>query len=935
MPRSGDEVLLTSSAWSIARLQMPPVPSVRARWNIPRAISAVVIALAIAWTVGIISPWNGIGGPKWLSDYGLSIAALAAGATCLHTARRAAGRLRLTWACLGASALSWGLGQCVWTWYEVVQNRDVPFPSLADVGYLGAVPFAVAGLLAFPTASENVAGRLRAVIDGLMIAGSALLTSWVVVLEKVFKQGGDPLSHAISLAYPIGDVVIVTLVLYVGLRRRTPATLNTLRLLGLALVAMAFSDSGFTYLTATNLYSSGNLIDIGWFTGYVLLLLAALHAPLADGGERPTEVAKGGGGSVGVLLPYAAVGIALATSSVELVNNGSVDPFVSWTRTAIILAMVVRQVLTLLENRSLTSRLKARLDDLHKSEQRFEALVQHSSDVVTLVDAHGTVTYQSESIQRVFGYSPEEIHGTCLADIFESRSAERLLEALAEVAAERQGVRVLEFEVRHASGRLCHAEVTMTNLLANESVGGVVLNTRDMSERKVLQDQLVHEASHDSLTALANRALFRDRVEKELRVTNGARQAKLTILFLDLDGFKEVNDSLGHAMGDVLLIQVAERLRSCVRTIDTVARLGGDEFAVLVSDKSSERDGTIVADRIMRALRDPFKLEGREIYVGASIGIAATDHDVEDADHLLRNADLAMYRAKANGAGNYERYHPRLHVALVERLQLEAELRQAIANGDLELHYQPALSLTTREIKGVEALARWKHERRGYVSPGEFIPLAEQTGLIRRLGRWGLLEACRQLAQWHADYPEYAGLTVSVNISGRHLEDASLMDDVQDALAQSGIEPGRLVLEMTESVLMAHTEENVELLGRLKGLGVGLAIDDFGTGYSSLAYLHRFPADVIKIDRSFVERLGGSESDTELLRTIVQLGQSLKMVTVAEGVETAEQVDVLRDMGCELAQGFHFHKAVTADHLEQLLGPPGIRRLRTRRQAAA
>lgn len=465
----------------------------------------------------------------------------------------------------------------------------------------------------------------------------------------------------------------------------------------------------------------------------------------------------------------------------------------------------------------------------------------------------------------------------------------------------------------------------MTNLLANASVGGVVLNTRDMSERKVLQDQLVHEASHDSLTALANRALFRDRVEKELR-SNENRPATLTILFLDLDGFKEVNDSLGHAMGDMLLIQVAERLRSCVRTIDTVARLGGDEFAVLVADKSAERDGTIVADRILRALRDPFKLEGREIYVGASIGIAATDHDVEDADHLLRNADLAMYRAKASGAGNYERYHPRLHVALVERLQLEAELRQAIATGELKLHYQPALALATGEIAGVEALARWKHPRRGFVPPGEFIPLAVQTGLIRRLGRWGLNEACRQLADWHERYPEHARMTMSVNISGRHLEDASLIDDVQEALAESGIEPGRLVLVMTESVLMAHTEENVELLARLKELGVGLAIDDFGTGYSSLAYLHRFPADVIKIDRSFVERLGGTESDTELLRTLVRLGQSLKMVAVAEGVETAEQAEVLREMGCELAQGFHFHRALTPAHLEQLLGPPALKR---------
>ena len=239
---------------------------------------------------------------------------------------------------------------------------------------------------------------------------------------------------------------------------------------------------------------------------------------------------------------------------------------------------------------------------------------------------------------------------------------------------------------------------------------------------------------------------------------NDLLPAKLTVLFLDLDGFKEVNDSLGHAMGDVLLIQVADRLRACVRPIDTVARLGGDEFAVLIADKSSERDGTVIAGRITKALREPFKLEGREIYVGASIGIAATDQDVADADHLLRNADLAMYRAKATGAGGFERYHPRLHVALVERLQLEAELRQAVAGEELELHYQPTLALATGEIKGLEALARWKHPRRGFVPPGEFIPLAEQTGLIRRLGRWVLQEACRQLADWHEQFPDSRGI---------------------------------------------------------------------------------------------------------------------------------------------------------------------------------
>jgi diguanylate cyclase (GGDEF)-like protein/PAS domain S-box-containing protein len=911
---------------------MPPALNMRARLAPSAVKSAIVIALAAAWIAMLSSDLGGVGGPRALSDFGLAAAALGAAAGCALTARRGRGRARLVWALIGASAVSWGLGQCIWTWYEVVQGRNVPFPSLADVGYLGAVPLAAAGMLLLPTGSQSWAGRVRTLIDGLMIAGSALLTSWVIVLSKVFQQGGDPFGHAISLAYPIGDVVVVTIVLYVVLRARQQriATGIPMGLIGLALVAMAFSDSGFTYLTATNAYSSGNLIDIGWFVGYILLLLAALrpsaHLVRDDGGLTESK-------PLGMLLPYAAVGVALATSSIELVRSGTIDAFASWTRTAIIVAMVVRQVLTLLENRSLTGRLRARLDDLRASEQRFEALVQHSSDVVTVVDGEGTVTYQSESILRVFGYSAEALLGSPLADIFESRSGERLLAALRDVASERKGVRVLELEVRHASGRLCHAEITMTNLLDNRSVGGIVLNTRDMSERKVLQDQLVHEASHDSLTTLANRALFRDRVDKVLR-QNGARSAKLTVLFLDLDGFKEVNDSLGHAMGDVLLIQVAERLRACVRAIDTVARLGGDEFAVLIADKSSERDGTTVAGRITKALREPFKLEGREIYVGASIGIAATDQDVDDADHLLRNADLAMYRAKATGAGGFERYHPRLHVALVERLQLEAELRQAVAGEELELHYQPTLALATGEIKGLEALARWKHPRRGFVPPGEFIPLAEQTGLIRRLGSWVLQEACRQLAEWHERYPDSQHLTMSVNISGRHLEDASLIDDVQEALAASGLAPEHLVLEMTESVLMAHTEENVGLLVRLKELGVGLAIDDFGTGYSSLAYLHRFPADVIKIDRSFVERLDGSDADAELLRTIVQLGKSLRMVTVAEGVEKADQARMLREMGCELAQGFHFYRALTPERLQQVLSPAEDKAAGGRRHAA-
>jgi diguanylate cyclase (GGDEF)-like protein/PAS domain S-box-containing protein len=894
------------------------------------AKTILVVTLALGWMLVIGFGIGGSGVALYVSDIGTAVAALAAARACGLAAIRSHGRLRRVWMLVGLSAFSWGSGQVIWSWYELVQRREAPFPSLADAGFLVAVPFAVAGMLMFPREGSSAAGRVRALIDGVIIALSALMTSWVFVLKPVFRSGGTVLEHTISLAYPVGDVVVITIALYVILRarqRRAGVPLLPL-LIGGAFVAMAFSDSAFTYLTGKGQYVTGTLVDAGWLIGFVLLIVAAQRtAPPASGLDEARP-------SGGMLLPYVAVAIALLTSSLAQSHLDATDVFLSWLRTALIATLVLRQVFILLENSSLTRRLEEQLRELRGSEQRFEALVQHSSDVVTLVDSNGCVLYQSESVMRVFGHAAESLVGRSVVEMMTEASAGLFMRALDDLRSEEASTRVLELEVRHASGRLCHAEMTMTNLLANRSVGGIVLNTRDMSERKVLQDQLVHEASHDSLTTLANRALFRDRVEKELRQNDG-QQAKLTILFLDLDGFKEVNDSLGHATGDMLLIRVAERLRSCVRPIDTVARLGGDEFAMLIADKSSERDGSLVADRITKAFREPFKLQGREIYVGASIGIAATDQDVEDADHLLRNADLAMYRAKATGAGGSERYHPRLHVALVERLQLEAELRHAIASNEFELHYQPTVSLATGEITGVEALARWKHHRRGFVPPGEFIPLAEQTGLIRPLGRWGLQESCRRLAEWHAQFPAQAQLTVSVNISGHHLEDASLIDDVQDALAVSGLAPGSLLLEMTESVLMAHTDENIDLLGRLKELGVGLAIDDFGTGYSSLAYLHRFPADVIKIDRSFVERLGGSESDAELLRTIVQLGQSLRMVTVAEGVETAEQVLALQAMGCEFAQGFHFYRALTPERLKQLLAPEVEKAAQAGRRAAA
>jgi diguanylate cyclase (GGDEF)-like protein/PAS domain S-box-containing protein len=885
---------------------------------------AAVAVVALLWLAALAWGLGGAGASQAISNFGLVVAAMAAGLTCLRTARFCSRQQERMWRLMGASALCWGLGQTAWTWYETVLGREVPFPSLADVGYLAAPPLAAAALISLPFAAPSLAGRVRQVLDGLMIAASLLLASWVLVLRPLFRSGADDLlSQVISLAYPIGDVVVGTIVLFVLARARMGrGTRETpLPLLGGGLVAIAVADSGFVYLTASGSYSSGALIDAGWFLGYLLVLLAA-RKPEAAPVEGEEEAA--GVDRMGMYLPYLAVLGSLAVSTAAQVQQGILDQFAAWTRSFIILALVGRQVLSLLENTSLARHLESRVvertAELRASEQRFQALVQHSSEAVILVDADGRVEYVSESMTRVFGYSEAHLLGRPLSRILDADPGVRLREGLAEVAERPYGVLELELALRHHDGHQCTVQFTITNLLDNPSVGGLVLNTRDISERRTLEDQLVHQAFHDSLTSLANRALFKDRVDHALARTK-RQTPSVAVLFLDLDGFKEVNDSLGHAAGDRLLIQVAERLHSCVRPSDTVARFGGDEFAVLIEDASDDIDVTQVAERVLEGLAKPFEVNGRELHVRGSMGIARMDSDVEGADQLLRNADLAMYRAKAAGRGGFARYDPEMHTELVQRVQLEADLRRALDEGELFLHYQPTFDLASGQLVGAEALARWRHPTRGLVPPTEFIPLAEASGLIRPLGAWVLREACRQAAEWQrSSASRDKHLTLNINLSGRQLQFPEVVDDVATALSESGLPPESLVLEMTESVLMDDSETVLDILRRIKQLGARLAIDDFGTGYSSLSYLHRFPVDMLKIDRSFVERLSRTSDNAELARTIVRLGQSLQLVTVAEGVEDSAQFLALRRMGCDVGQGFYFGRPMESEEIGRLLG---------------
>jgi diguanylate cyclase (GGDEF)-like protein/PAS domain S-box-containing protein len=452
------------------------------------------------------------------------------------------------------------------------------------------------------------------------------------------------------------------------------------------------------------------------------------------------------------------------------------------------------------------------------------------------------------------------------------------------------------------------------------TIVGRVWSFRDITGQKRLESELAHQAQHDSLTGLANQTLFRDRVSHALARTS-RRHEHLAVLFIDLDNFKTVNDSLGHSYGDEVLVAVARKLEACLRASDTTARLGGDEFAVLLEGLIDETQAGEIADLILTSMQEPVQTSKREVVIAASVGIAFGSEDI-DAGHLLRNADLAMYSAKRNGKGRYDVYRPQLHTAAVERLELESDLRVALERGELTVHYQPIVALATDEVVGCEALVRWHHPRRGTLAPDVFIPMAEETGLIEEVGRQVLEMACKAASSWRERHG-LDSLTVSVNVSPRQLLNERLVEDVRGALERARLAPAALVLEITESAMLQDTESTLGILRRIKALGVRLAIDDFGTGYSSLSYLQRFPLDILKIDRAFVTAIDHHTDDASLAPAVVSMANTMHLKVVAEGVETRTQADALSSMGCDLGQGFLLARPMPAEAMDDLLEARG------------
>jgi diguanylate cyclase (GGDEF)-like protein/PAS domain S-box-containing protein len=877
-----------------------------------RIAQVVVIGVVVAWLAVLVVDGGSWTGPA--SEAGAIAAAAAAGFGCWRAARRHAARARLAWILLGSSAVSWGLGRTIWALVTPLLGRESGLPPVADVALLASAGLAAGALVVLLAEVPGFLRRGRTLVDGMIVAVSLLLLSWLLVLGPVLRAW-DGRGFSVVLAYPVADVVLGTLVaaLILASRSRNGVTAVPLPLVAAGVLVVAVADSGFAYLASTGSYAAGHPLDAVWVLGHLLVALAsirpaALDVPEAEGDPADERVAA--------LLPYFAVTAAMLASVGHLAAGGEVDTFSIGARCALIGMLVLRQVLTVRETEELTGSLRAKMEELVTSEQRLHGLVQHSSDIVTVLDRSGTVRFQSDSVERVLGYRASTLRGRSLNWLLDPPSVALLKRSLEALEGKSFELTVIDLSMRDVEGRPRPLEVTITNLVEQAGVDGYVLNMRDVSEQRALQQQLQHEAGHDALTALGNRTLFTDRLEGAL-VRSASTGRGLAILFLDLDGFKVINDTMGHAAGDALLVHTAQRLRRCVRPGDTIARLGGDEFAVLVEDGSDADLAITVAERISQQLDSPFSIAGRTVNVTASVGIATAEPGISTAEDLLRNADLAMYRAKAECPGGWKLFDGAMHEALVDRLQLEAELNEALERHQFVLHYQPTFEIETGRISGVEALVRWQHPTRGLLGPGAFISEAERTGLIVPLGTWVLQQACRQAVAWHRQR-DGQPLSMAVNVSGLQL-DASFPDTVAEILRLTGMAPEHLVLEMTESMLI-DTSESVEVLTRLKALGVSLAIDDFGTGYSSLSYLHLYPVDVLKIDRSFVGRMRQSPDALAMVEAILQLAKSLNLTTVAEGIEEMEDVDVLRGLGCQRGQGFLFARPMPAIEVNEMLG---------------
>jgi diguanylate cyclase (GGDEF)-like protein/PAS domain S-box-containing protein len=954
--------------------QSRPAPAGRSVL-VPQLVLALVCA---GYAVGSAFGWGSDELALIMGDFGLAAAAGAAAVSCFRYARSRRIRFRPAWLLFALSSAMAALGNLVWGWYEVVLERPVPSPSYADGFFLCFAPPAIVGLLVLAKRPESRAGWVCLALDAWLIGGSLLTLSWSLALAQAAKSEGPSVAHiALSLAYPLLDIALVSMVLALHFRRASVnrTAINT-AICALALTVMC--DALFTSPLLHNSYQSGQLLDAGWFAGSLLLAYAPWAAPRqgqadtdrqsADRhsttvhsrvvhehlpGQRTTthhHPAPGGdhsrypatrpiAGSLAALTPYLAAAVCTLGILYNVLNGRSVDRVVLATCSTVVLALVARQGIMLLDNITLTQ-------ELAQKENHFRSLVQGSSDVIMIAAPNGILRYVSPAAAGVYGRPAEELVGTELAHLIHPEDlgcvVHELRRFLAASPIEEPTTRI-ECRFRSGGGGTSRSGGTSrpeaggeaesgggwlnVESTVNRHHGGLIFNSRDVTERVRLQAQLQHNAEHDPLTDLPNRALFTKRVQQALSgrraADRGLALRNTAVLFIDLDGFKAVNDTIGHQAGDELLIQAARRLQEAVRHGDTASRLGGDEFAALIvgdhtRDRTArERHIVDLADRLRVTLSQPYVIDGNDVRVAASIGVAFAEPGL-GAGELLRNADLAMYRAKAGGKGRVELYAPQMQQDVVRKAELATRLRAALHAGEFALLHQPVVRLEDGRITSVAAQARWRSSQGVLFTPAEFLRVAEDSDKTQELSRWVLEEAVEQAAERTA-----TGLAVpvAVRMSARRLLDRAMpLGSIEALLTRHGLPSGSLIIELSDTDPRVSLDELERRLSALHRLGVRIALDGFGSGYAAITALRRLPVDVLKLDRGLVEGVVESARLHKITSGLLRIASDLGMQSVADGVDLPEQVVVLRAMGCTHGQGMAFSGPLDEYRLRRAIG---------------
>ena len=873
--------------------------------------------------------------PPWVSGWMLLAANLASGAAVLLAVRMWAPAHPLPWQLIGTGLLTYGTGNAVWFSYNLLLDAGSSVISLANLFYAAGYGLVAAGLV-LALRRRDAAGFSARLLDGLIVITGSAAWWWTVLIQPIATSPSiDFFERVTSAAYPVSDLALLTMfgAFIIAPVRASFSDKLVIAAVGSALVA----DFIYSGQALSNSYEVGGLVDLPWLIGFAFFGAAALHPSMIEALGPAPQTQPMGRRRVGLFVVASLVGPL--TLAARTLNGYPVSMAVLVGSSVLLFILVVTRMAGLLRNvEEQMQELDAQGQALAEAEERFRTLAEQIPAVTYIGSREPYVPsiYISPRLEGLLGFTPAEwlLDSNNWRNRLHPDDATETIEALARANTEGADF-CLEYRMSRRDGALVW--VRDEAVLLHDAEGRPTLwqgQITDITEHKRLEAQLTHQAFHDPLTKLPNRALFSDRVDHAVRRIERTEEC-VAVMFIDLDNFKVVNDTLGHAVGDEVLSLTAKRLNESLRGADTAARLGGDEFAVLL-EATSEIDARRIATRILSSFRRELRVHDKEVMLAGSIGIAMGS-GAEDSDQLLRNADTAMYAAKNGGRNRFVMFEQSMRSNLVTRRALQDDLKQAVENGELTVHYQPIFQLERMEMIGVEALVRWDHPERGPISPADFIPLAEEDGLIVPLGQFVLDTACAQARAWELALPREHPLTMGVNFSVRQLQLPRFTSDVIATLDRHSLNPDRLVLEITETVFMSDPEDIAHRLRLLADSGVPLAIDDFGAGYSSLGYLRDLPARVLKIDRGFVRGIDSGGSEHAFAEAITTLGRHLGLDVVAEGIETTGELEAMRRFGCNYGQGFLMCRPLPVGELERWMessSRPALETLADRPQPA-